>query len=71
MADSESIRKPELNAFTLPQDNEKANHVASVIQKELQMTFLQAIRKYPKAAAWSIFMSTAVIMEGILSTLIS
>ena len=33
------------------------------IKKERHLTFWQAIRLYPKAVAWSLFLSTAVAME--------
>ncbi|KAE8373562.1 general substrate transporter [Aspergillus bertholletiae] len=32
--------------------------------KEQQMTLLQGIKLYPKAVAWSIFISTCIVMEG-------
>ncbi|GLI71948.1 hypothetical protein PoHVEF18_000115 [Penicillium ochrochloron] len=31
---------------------------------EHQETFMQALRKYPKAAMWSVLLSTCIIMEG-------
>jgi SP family general alpha glucoside:H+ symporter-like MFS transporter len=33
-------------------------------QKEHAMSFMQAIKLYPKAVAWSILLSTAIVMEG-------
>ncbi|KAJ6013732.1 hypothetical protein N7540_008323 [Penicillium herquei] len=33
-------------------------------QKEQNMTLMQGIRLYPKAVAWSIFISTCIVMEG-------
>jgi len=32
--------------------------------KEHEMSFLQAIKLYPKAVGWSVLLSTAIIMEG-------
>jgi SP family general alpha glucoside:H+ symporter-like MFS transporter len=39
--------------------------------QEHDLTFLQALRLYPKGVFWSIIMSTAVIMEGYDTKLIS
>ncbi|KAJ5717072.1 Maltose permease MAL61 [Penicillium malachiteum] len=33
-------------------------------QKEQNMTLMQGIRLYPKAVAWSVFISTCIVMEG-------
>lgn len=33
-------------------------------EKEQKMTLLQGIRLYPKAIAWSILISTCIVMEG-------
>ena len=33
-------------------------------EKERGMTFLQGVRLYPKAVAWSILISTTIVMEG-------
>jgi SP family general alpha glucoside:H+ symporter-like MFS transporter len=33
-------------------------------EKEHNMSFMQAIKLYPKAVAWSILLSTAIVMEG-------
>ncbi len=32
--------------------------------KEHELTFLQAIKLYPKAVGWSVLMSTALVMDG-------
>jgi len=49
----------------------KAHHLAeatagarSATEQEHNMTFMQAIKLYPKAMAWSILLSTAIVMEG-------
>lgn len=39
--------------------------------KERKMTLLQGIRLYPKALAWSILISTCIVMEGYDISLIS
>lgn len=49
-------------------DTELAKHAA---EAEHALTFLQAIRKYPKAGMWSVFLSTSIIMEGYDIVLIS
>jgi SP family general alpha glucoside:H+ symporter-like MFS transporter len=36
----------------------------SAIQKEHNMTAMQALKLYPKAVAWSLLLSCAIIMEG-------
>lgn len=33
-------------------------------EKEQKMTLLQGIRLYPKAVAWSVLISTCIVMEG-------
>lgn len=33
-------------------------------EKERKMTLMQGIRLYPKAIAWSILISTCIVMEG-------
>ncbi|KAF4345683.1 maltose permease [Fusarium beomiforme] len=40
-------------------------------EDEHNLTFLQAIRKYPKAVMWSVLLSTSIIMEGYDIVLIS
>lgn len=35
------------------------------------MTFAQAIRLYPKAVAWSVLLSTSLVMEGYDTTLLA
>lgn len=39
--------------------------------EEHSLSFLQAIRKYPKAVFWSVLLSTSIIMEGYDIVLIS
>jgi SP family general alpha glucoside:H+ symporter-like MFS transporter len=33
-------------------------------EQEKNMSLMQAIKLYPKAVAWSVFISAAIIMEG-------
>lgn len=36
-------------------------------EKEQKMTLIQGIKLYPKAIAWSILISTCIVMEGTIS----
>ncbi|KAJ5664670.1 hypothetical protein N7462_011483 [Penicillium macrosclerotiorum] len=45
-------------------DYTKSDLAKQAAAAEHQYTFGQAIRKYPKAAMWSILLSTCIIMEG-------
>ena len=36
----------------------------SATDKERKMTLLQGIKLYPKAIAWSVLISTCIVMEG-------
>ncbi|GJC99096.1 Sugar porter family MFS transporter [Colletotrichum higginsianum IMI 349063] len=47
-----------------------ATEAANATEAELGMGLMQSIRLYPKAVFWSLFFSTAVIMEGFDKTLI-
>ncbi|GAA5829388.1 hypothetical protein JCM3766R1_001082 [Sporobolomyces carnicolor] len=56
---------------------ERIDHVEDVLQdaavatkRELEMTFLQALKLYPRASFFSILFSSAIIMEGFDLTLI-
>lgn len=40
-------------------------------EEEHSLSFLQAIRKYPKAVMWSVLLSTSIIMEGYDVVLVS
>lgn len=40
------------------------DHARSAAQKEQKMTLMQGIKLYPKAVAWSILISTCIVMEG-------
>lgn len=39
--------------------------------KEQQMTLLQGIKLYPKAIAWSVLISTCIVMEGYQISLVN
>ncbi|KAF2134291.1 maltose permease MAL61 [Dothidotthia symphoricarpi CBS 119687] len=58
-----SIAVPDLKGLT--HDANKAS------ESERNMTLLQGIRLYPKAVAWSAFLSAAIIMEGFDKVLIN
>lgn len=45
-------------------DKETLNDVQDATDHERQMSLWQGMKLYPKAVGWSIFLSTAVIMEG-------
>ncbi|KAL4725766.1 hypothetical protein ACLX1H_007919 [Fusarium chlamydosporum] len=40
------------------------DHARSAANKEQNMTLMQGIKLYPKAVAWSILISTCIVMEG-------
>jgi MFS transporter, SP family, general alpha glucoside:H+ symporter len=50
--------KTEINRRELLKDAEDAT------DQEHDLTFLQAIKLYPKAVGWSVLMSTALVMDG-------
>ena len=43
---------------------EALTDIQDATDHEVRMSLLQGIKLYPKAVAWSVFLSTAVIMEG-------
>src|SRR6187402_2401523 len=45
-------------------DKAWAGEIEQVLVQDHTMTFLSAVKLYPKAVAWSLVMSTALIMEG-------
>lgn len=59
--------------------NKEANNVNSRIidgaraaaEKERNMTLIQGLRLYPKAIAWSVLISTCIVMEGYDITLVN
>lgn len=59
--------------------NKEANNVNSRIingaraaaEKERNMTLMQGLRLYPKAIAWSVLISTCIVMEGYDITLVN
>ncbi len=40
------------------------NSARIATEKEQNMTLMQGIRLYPKAIAWSVLISTCIVMEG-------
>ncbi|KAL2212816.1 MFS maltose permease MalP [Sarocladium strictum] len=56
--DEEAVR----TASSSPKD--ALRDIQEATDHEVQMSLLQGIKLYPKAVAWSLFLSTAVIMEG-------
>lgn len=55
-----------INKFLDISNNAKNNEA-----EEKNMTLLEGLKKFPKAAAWSIVLSSAIIMEGYDTTLIA
>ncbi|KAJ5169342.1 Major facilitator superfamily domain general substrate transporter [Penicillium coprophilum] len=51
----------DLDGFT---DLKTTTEAHAAIEKEHNMTALQALKLYPKAVAWSLLLSCAIIMEG-------
>lgn len=45
-------------------DLQTTNEAHAAIEKEHNMTAMEALRLYPKAVAWSLLLSCAIIMEG-------
>jgi SP family general alpha glucoside:H+ symporter-like MFS transporter len=40
------------------------HNAKSAAEKEHKMTLMQGVRLYPKAIAWSVLISTCIVMEG-------
>ena len=51
--------------------NSMANDTRAVTAAEHKMTFLEGVRLYPKAMAWSTILSLTIVMEGYDTTLIN
>lgn len=58
MSQTEDFKKPEL----MQQDTLASAKDAT--QKDHELSIFQAIRIYPKAVAWSVILSAALIMDG-------
>jgi SP family general alpha glucoside:H+ symporter-like MFS transporter len=53
------------NTATFPKHQDTLlDEARCATQSEHELTFLRALRLYPKAIAWSMFLSLAIIMEG-------
>ncbi|KAF2658296.1 MFS alpha-glucoside transporter-like protein [Lophiostoma macrostomum CBS 122681] len=66
--DTEQVRKM---SATVPDFVGLTEDAARATKSEQSMTLMQALRLYPKAAGWSILLSTAIIMEGFDNNLIT
>lgn len=55
---------------TIPSDDPAKTHMnvienaRSAAEKERNMTLWQGLKLYPKAVAWSVLISTCIVMEG-------
>ncbi|KGY15953.1 hypothetical protein PABG_11203 [Paracoccidioides brasiliensis Pb03] len=61
--DSVPIDTPKASNATMP-ESEIFDNAKSATDKEHRMTLLQGLRLYPKAVAWSVLISTCIVMEG-------
>lgn len=71
-ADIHNVPVPDLDAS----DPSKTHHnvienARAAAAKEQQMTLLQGIKLYPKAIAWSVLISTCIVMEGYQISLVN
>lgn len=64
-------RKPDFEELANDLQLEHLADAQDATDKEHEMTFIQAIKLYPKAVGWSILLSTALVMEGYDTKLIS
>lgn len=58
--DDEQIRRM---SVTVPNLKDVANDAARAADNEKNMSLWQSLKLYPKAVGWSVFLSTAIIME--------
>lgn len=49
---------------TGPQDRDGLHDAQEAAEQEREITFLQSLKLYPAAIAWSVLLSTAIVMEG-------
>lgn len=54
----------QMGSSTPMTNSEIFEHAKSATDKERRMTLLQGLKLYPKAAAWSVLISTCIVMEG-------
>ncbi|EKG20899.1 Sugar/inositol transporter [Macrophomina phaseolina MS6] len=75
MADPKGEIVPSANNVPVDEDQKTVavlKHDAKLAtDKEKNMTLLQGIKLYPKAVAWSVFISTCIVMEGYQTCLLS
>ncbi|KAL1967138.1 hypothetical protein VTN77DRAFT_3429 [Rasamsonia byssochlamydoides] len=67
--DASSLRSPRMDAkldepFESGSMDKLVANAKAATEKEQKMTLLQGIRLYPKAVAWSLLISTCIVMEG-------
>ncbi|EGC41599.1 trehalose transporter [Histoplasma capsulatum var. duboisii H88] len=60
------VEPPALDAdcATLRSSSQISRNAKLATDKEQRMTLLQGVKLYPKAAAWSVLISTCIVMEG-------
>lgn len=58
-------------ADTAKTHNNVIHGARAAAEKERNMTLLQGLRLYPKAVAWSVLISTCIVMEGYDITLVN
>ncbi len=58
-------------SVALPDIKQVTHDANNAIRSEQNMTLRQGLRLYPKAVAWSVLLSTAIIMEGFDQVLIA
>jgi len=68
VVDDSQFRRMSLND---PNAEEIARGAAKATKAEQKMSLMEGLRTYPKAVAWSAFLSTAIVMEGFDKILIN
>lgn len=58
-------------SVAMPDHREVAHNASKATEMEQKMSLREGIRLYPKAVAWSMLLSTAIIMEGFDKVLIN
>lgn len=62
--DSAESKTIHANALAATGESNDSNISTDGTEKEHSMTLIQGIKLYPKAVAWSILISTCIVMEG-------
>jgi MFS transporter, SP family, general alpha glucoside:H+ symporter len=68
LSNEEFNRRLSVNAVNL---NSMAHNTRAATEAEHKMTFIQGVKLYPKAMAWSILLSLTIVMEGYDTALIN